>query len=48
MASKLLKQGYSSGNVRLIFGMSMVVIQTLITNFTLLCHVYVEGFDHQM
>ena len=36
------------GNVRLIFGMSMVVIQTLITNFTLLCHVYVEGFDHQM
>ena len=36
------------GNVRLIFGMSMVVIQNLITNFTLLCHAYVEGFDHQM
>ena len=36
------------GNVRLIFGMSMVIIQTLITNFTLLCHLYVEGCDHQM
>ena len=36
------------GNVRLFFEMSMVVIQTMITNFTLLCHVYVARFDHQM
>ena len=28
--------------------MSMVVIKTLLTKLTLLCHIYVEGFDHQM
>ena len=32
------------GNFRLLFGMSMFVIKTLLTNLTFLCHIYVEGF----
>ena len=34
-----LKQGYSSRNFRLLFWKSMVVIQTLFTNLTHLCHI---------
>ena len=26
----------------------MVVIKILLISFTLLCHIYVEGFNHQM
>ena len=36
-------------NFRLILGNSMVVIQTLYTNFNLLCHIYyVKGFVYRM
>ena len=39
LVSKLLKQGFSSRNFRLLFGYSMVVIQTLFKHLTLLCHI---------
>ena len=40
--------GIIHGNCRPLFRNSMVVIQTLFTNFTLLCHIYVEWFVHQL
>ena len=48
LVSKLLNQGYSSWKLHLLFGMFMVVIQTLLINLTFMYHIYVEGFDHQM
>ena len=57
MASKLLKQGYSSRkrqtNFRNVYRRIWTCLwttytETLITKFTLLYHVYVEGCDHQM
>ena len=40
LVSKSLKRDILHGNFRLLFGNYMVVIQTLFTNLTPLCHIY--------